>query len=556
MPDQLQLRGGTTTEHNSFTGALREVTVDTTKKTLVVHDGASAGGTPLMKESGGNAASTVGIGVGGANKITINADGHVDIASNLDCAAGIDVTGAITGTGNLAIDTSTFFVNASNNFIGIGTATPTDSAGSGHCVDIKGGSSGTAIYLRDSSNNTGQIDFSNSNMTIRTRQATPILFNVNNSERMRIDSSGRLLIGDTSSDNSTSMLQIKRANNNTIRLANSDATATNFVALDLCPANSLIGARIVATADGTFSSSSAEDAHLKFFTTADGTSSERMRIASNGLVTIGDSASGSGASSASVGEGELVVGTTTGGLITACDLGSGEKLRIRGGGGSTSLGSISNHDLIFHTNGSGNERMRIDKSGGVRIGTTAGLLNGANNNFEQVSIKRTGQGNPLTLQRTTAISGFPVLYVSSVDTAIASQPFITFVREVNGEPLTVVGTIQTSTSATTYGTSSDYRLKENEVPISDGITRLKTLKPYRFNWKVDPSTRVDGFFAHEVTAVPEAVIGTKDEVSTDENGAIPKGKPIYQQIDQSKLVPLLVAAVQELIGKVEALEAA
>ena len=99
MPDQLQLRGGTTTEHNSFTGAVREVTVDTTKKTLVVHDGSQAGGTPLMKESGGNAASTVQIGVGGANKLTINSDGHIDIASNLDCAAGIDVTGDITATG-------------------------------------------------------------------------------------------------------------------------------------------------------------------------------------------------------------------------------------------------------------------------------------------------------------------------------------------------------------------------------------------------------------------------------------------------------------------------
>ena len=52
MPDQLQLRGGTSTEHNSFTGVAREVTVDTTKKTLVVHDGSTAGGTPLMKESG------------------------------------------------------------------------------------------------------------------------------------------------------------------------------------------------------------------------------------------------------------------------------------------------------------------------------------------------------------------------------------------------------------------------------------------------------------------------------------------------------------------------
>ena len=65
MPDQLQLRGGTTTEHNSFTGALREVTVDTTKKTLVVHDGSQAGGTPLMRESGGNAQSTVQIGTNG-----------------------------------------------------------------------------------------------------------------------------------------------------------------------------------------------------------------------------------------------------------------------------------------------------------------------------------------------------------------------------------------------------------------------------------------------------------------------------------------------------------
>ena len=77
MPDQLQLRGGTTTEHNSFTGAAREVTVDTTKKTLVVHDGSQAGGTPLMKESGGNAASSVQIGSGGVNALTI--DGSQDI---------------------------------------------------------------------------------------------------------------------------------------------------------------------------------------------------------------------------------------------------------------------------------------------------------------------------------------------------------------------------------------------------------------------------------------------------------------------------------------------
>ena len=105
-------------------------------------------------------------------------------------------------------------------------------------------------------------------------------------------------------------------------------------------------------------------------------------------------------------------------------------------------------------------------------------------------------------------------------------------------------------------------MKENAVAISDGISRLKTLKPYRFNFKADESTTLDGFFAHEVTAVPEAVSGIKDEVVTQamiDAGDYKEGTlndPIYQGIDQSKLVPLLVAAVQELIGKVEALEAA
>ena len=114
----------------------------------------------------------------------------------------------------------------------------------------------------------------------------------------------------------------------------------------------------------------------------------------------------------------------------------------------------------------------------------------------------------------------------------------------NGE----VGSIRTNGSGTDFNTSSDYRLKENATAISDGITRLKTLKPYKFNFKADASRILDGFFAHEVmSAVPEAIGGTKDEV--DENG-----DPVYQQIDQSKLVPLLTAALQEAVGKIETLE--
>jgi len=129
-----------------------------------------------------------------------------------------------------------------------------------------------------------------------------------------------------------------------------------------------------------------------------------------------------------------------------------------------------------------------------------------------------------------------------------------------------VGSVTSSTSSTSYNTSSDYRLKENVVSISDGITRLKTLKPSRFNFIADAKTTVDGFLAHEVTAVPEAISGTKDETQDilyTEEDTIPSGKkvgdvketvPKYQGIDQSKLVPLLTAALQEAVAKIEVLE--
>ena len=74
------------------------------------------------------------------------------------------------------------------------------------------------------------------------------------------------------------------------------------------------------------------------------------------------------------------------------------------------------------------------------------------------------------------------------------------------------------------------------------------LAPKRFNFIVDADTTVDGFLAHEVqTVVPEAITGEKDAVDSDNN-------PVYQGIDQSKLVPLLTAALQEAVAKIEVLE--
>ena len=124
-------------------------------------------------------------------------------------------------------------------------------------------------------------------------------------------------------------------------------------------------------------------------------------------------------------------------------------------------------------------------------------------------------------------------------------------------PNGIVGRIRTNGSGTSFLTSSDYRLKENQVAISDGITRLKQLKPYRFNFKADVSKTVDGFFAHEVSpTVPEAITGEKDAVESEDNDkrGIKKGDIIPQGIDQAKLVPLLTAALQEAITKIETLE--
>ena len=161
-----------------------------------------------------------------------------------------------------------------------------------------------------------------------------------------------------------------------------------------------------------------------------------------------------------------------------------------------------------------------------------------------------------------------------------------------------VGSIAVGTSSTTYNTSSDYRLKENVSYDFDATTRLKQLKPARFNFIADADTTVDGFLAHEVSSiVPEAITGAKDatqkiqnvvlnadgsfladniseknwkkgKLTTDEDGnkidpiyaedttwVASKTVPDYQSIDQSKLVPLLTKALQEQQATIEALTA-
>ena len=193
--------------------------------------------------------------------------------------------------------------------------------------------------------------------------------------------------------------------------------------------------------------------------------------------------------------------------------------------------NIYSNNLKLSTSGA--ERMRIDSSGNVLVGTTGNTTGGK---VHVTSSTSTGLGiyNP-------ANNGYACLYVRTDGTG-------NYLAYWNYQG-SAVGSITTNGSSAFYNTTSDYRLKENVTGITDGIERVKQLNPSRFNFIADADKTVDGFLAHEVQSiVPEAITGEKDAVDED-------GNPEYQGIDQSKLVPLLTAALQEAIAKIETLEA-
>ena len=201
------------------------------------------------------------------------------------------------------------------------------------------------------------------------------------------------------------------------------------------------------------------------------------------------------------------------------------------------------------------ERLRIDSIGNLLVGTTnipiylqtsgSGKVTRASG---ETYISRQSDA-ALWLNRNTAIGAMLMFYYGA----------------------SLVGNVSTNGTAVSYNTSSDYRLKEDVQPVDNAVERLKQLKPVNFAWKAD-GTRVDGFLAHEAQeVVPEAVTGTKDamrieeyEVSPavlDEDGNVleeavmgEREVPEYQGIDQAKLVPLLTAALQDAVAKIESLE--
>jgi hypothetical protein len=270
-------------------------------------------------------------------------------------------------------------------------------------------------------------------------------------------------------------------------------------------------------------------------------SSERMRIDSSGNVGIGQ------APSTFSGWKVLEMKGGTNGAMLNFEDNSSTRVHVLASAeaGLFRMQTLVADPITFETNNT--EAMRIDSSGNLLVGTT--------------STSSLGSSNEGVLLR----GGDGLLQIAKTGTATHSVA-----RFYNGNGQ--IGSINTSGTTTSYSTSSDYRLKENVTDVTDGIARVKQLAPKRFNFIADPDTTVDGFIAHEVQdVIPEAISGAKDAMRDEEYEVTPavldedgnvvteavmgtRSVPDYQGIDQSKLVPLLTAALQEAITKIETLE--
>lgn len=180
-----------------------------------------------------------------------------------------------------------------------------------------------------------------------------------------------------------------------------------------------------------------------------------------------------------------------------------------------------------------------------------------NNTIETaVSIRTTGRTtapneNVEGFAFTSAIGSFVrdgnvPLYVNRA-TGTTSASVVQFYR--NG---TAAGTINASTTAApTLVAPSDYRLKENIEPLTDAADRIKSANVYTYNMIADEDKELRyGFLAHEVAGLMnDLVIGEKDAVDED-------GEPVYQQVQETRLIPVLVAALKDALLRIDALEAA
>jgi hypothetical protein len=197
----------------------------------------------------------------------------------------------------------------------------------------------------------------------------------------------------------------------------------------------------------------------------------------------------------------------------------GAAMAIRG-----SATGYNDNGMEFYT--SGTERMRIDSSGRLCVNTTSFITDSS-------SVINATSSDATTNFETTGGNGLGAIGVLRRRNGTGNYWY--FVYSASN---TYVGQISTNGTTTSYTSASDYRLKDNVMPMTNALARIAQLKPVTFTFKSD-SSNGEGFIAHELQSViPDAVTGEKDAVDAE-------GKPVYQGIDTSFLVATLTAAIQE-----------
>ena len=440
-------------------------------------------------------------------------------------------TGDIAGSA-----TERLRIDSSGN-VGIGNSSPSNYSSTGRNLVVGTGSSAAGLTVASGATNTGNIYFAAGSTgddqvrgQIRYNHSTEAMdLYTDASLRMRIDSSGNVGIATSTISGANLVIATNSNSGSGIKLIGK--SANGGAEIDFRNnADSTLNGFIEFNDNGGILSTAINQPQV--FRT---NNTERMRITSSGNVGINNAAP---ADKLHVG-GNIRFGTNTTyyGIIE-------HDAAVTGANIYTSK-DTGGH--IFKTTTSPSESLRLTNDGKLRI-----KMNDFGND-------PSASNSGLQLFDT---SGGAITSSASVTTGSSHAVFL--------NPNGVCGTIQTSGSATSYNTSSDYRLKENVVDLDGAITRVKQLAPKRFNFISNAATTVDGFLAHEAqTVVPEAVTGTHNQVQVwDESEELPEGVsvgdnkldedgntiPEYQGIDQSKLVPLLTAALQEAISKIETLE--
>ena len=367
-------------------------------------------------------------------------------------------------------------------------------------------------------------------------------------ERARITSNGKILIGSDTIRNiggaaASGHLQIEGTTGNTssASLINNQNNSGGIAVLRFAKTRGTSDGAVTTVADGdslggiTFTGADGTDllnstaqikaivngtvaantipTDLVFETSAtDGNStSERLRIASDGDVTI----TGTGDPILTVtgsGHAQLTLISTSGTDHTGINFGDSDNNKA-------GMIQYTNSTNIMQFHADGAERARLLDTGRFLVATQTSSQNGADGYIQSV------------------VAGTSLGAWGSHAGSTGTRRHMRF-----SNPNGVIGSIHTSGSGCAFNTSSDYRLKENQSAISNAISRINQLKPYTFNFKANPSEKIDGFFAHEVQElIPYAVDGEKD------------GEEM-QGIDYGKLTPLLTAALQEAVAKIEVLE--